>query len=309
MILDRFSFPGRWLLPGLALLLLAPALAAEEHDKHYHDDCRIEFSPKVLRCTGEWKHGDERGECRFRLVERELRCDCEGKPPYEPPDEPPDLGLDHFLCYEGRGEPRERRVDLIDQFHKEPKVQVLGAIAFCNPVHKKHEYGESKIMNPDHHLVGYKLLTEPDQTWTVLIHNQFTKGEEKLQVRQAQWLFVPTQKVRPKRHPKPEGLDHFKCYDVVEGREVGKKVTLKDQFGKYEVEVGRPMALCNPATKIHEGRETPVRNKRAHLVCYGVEQGFQGMVGFTNQLGDEVLSLRRIFGLCVPTAKQLMVEP
>ena len=89
----------------------------------------------------------------------------------------------------------------------------------------------------------------------------------------------------------------------------GRFATLLQGRGKHEVQVGRPMALCNPVTKIHEERETPAQNKRAHLVCYGIEQSFQGLVAYSNQFGDGTMNLRRIFGLCVPSTKELIDEP
>jgi hypothetical protein len=108
-----------------------------------------------------------------------------------PGEHPPPRDLDHFKCYEAKGEPIAVTVGLKDQFNHEPQVRVHVPFALCNPVAKKHENKETKILNPDAHLMCYKIETKSFDT-KVKIRNQF--GEAELPIQQADVLCVPTHK-------------------------------------------------------------------------------------------------------------------
>ena len=52
-------------------------------------------------------------------------------------------------------------VDLTDQFHFEPSVQVMQPKYFCNPVKKIHDDVTVQIEHPDAHLVFYQINQQP----------------------------------------------------------------------------------------------------------------------------------------------------
>jgi len=97
-------------------------------------------------------------------------------------------GLDHFKCYEAKGDPVNVTVDLEDQFGVEPGVLVKKPELFCNPVDKNGE----GIRNPAAHLTCY-WIKEKDETRTVRIENQF--GEQTLKVKNPELLWVPSEKI------------------------------------------------------------------------------------------------------------------
>ena len=104
--------------------------------------------------------------------------------------------LDHFKCYDCVGTPLTNVVvDLTDQFHLEPQVQVLQPVLFCNPVIKIHN-GTTPILHPADHLVFYAINPQPPFQIGVGSRNQFTVtgGQEQLQLREADLLGVPSLK-------------------------------------------------------------------------------------------------------------------
>jgi hypothetical protein len=109
-------------------------------------------------------------------------------------------------------------------------------------------------------------------------------------------------------------LDHFKCYTVRPRTTFTPlKVTLKDQFEAQDVTVLRPVSLCNPVTKCHDGVCTEPVHPEEHLTCYRT-QDVEGTPGFqrrrvlvSNQFGTQELTVvRRNDLLCLPSAKKLL---
>lgn len=102
-------------------------------------------------------------------------------------------------------------------------------------------------------------------------------------------------------------LEHFKCYSgkLAKGSTFQKRVAeLTDQFGTAQVEVVRPLRLCNPVQKNKER----FRNKKAHLQCYvtnGKVPDGPPKVSLRNQFGSFSAELRRADRLCIPSSKQL----
>jgi Concanavalin A-like lectin/glucanases superfamily len=96
--------------------------------------------------------------------------------------------VDHFKCYEAKGEPVNVTVTLQDQFGVEPQVLVGTPKLFCNPVDKNGE----GIANPAAHLTCYEIKGE-DKELVVSMRNQF--GEQVLKVEKSELLCVPSEKI------------------------------------------------------------------------------------------------------------------
>jgi len=113
--------------------------------------------------------------------------------------------LDHFKCYETRGNRIRRRVALEDQFEPE-LVTVLEPRLFCNPTRKLHTDGFTGVGvdHPEHHLTCYDIeLVQGDPPASNIsladrvIANQFT-GESTGDIRAVVFedlLCVPTRKI------------------------------------------------------------------------------------------------------------------
>ena len=114
-------------------------------------------------------------------------------PTQKQPGGPPH-DLDHFKCYAVvSGQlPTQQVVDLLDQFHNEPQVQVVNPDFFCNPVEKTHNAQVFPITHPDDHLLCYRISAQPFST-SVQTNNQI--GPENLSVVFPSDLCVPTQKL------------------------------------------------------------------------------------------------------------------
>jgi len=97
------------------------------------------------------------------------------------------LALDHFKCYEAKGQAPRETVDLEDEFGKEPKVRVGKPAFFCNPVNKNGE----GILNPEVHLTCYEIERKGEKR-DVVVENQF--GEQTLTVEEPELLCLPSGK-------------------------------------------------------------------------------------------------------------------
>lgn len=233
--------------------------------------------------------------------------------------QPPHRRLDHFRGYpitEAVPATADQSVILQDQFDiaagTREEVRVLNPAWFANPVAKRHGRQITPITNPDGHLKFYKIEpAEPDPERIIRYRNQFQRrGWGSAHLGQPIILAVPTQKIRPGDHDPPEGLDHFKCYDVLRFRPAGATVDLRDQFqAELGIEVGGMVLFCNPTRKFdpETGEAVGVTNARAHLACYRTwvttsDEPLPAVLA-NNQFGDEQLSLDPADLLCVPTRK------
>lgn len=247
-----------------------------------------------------------------------LGCATTAPTGYPPPAGAPAPPLDHFLCYEviPPALSPDAPIRIRDQFDERrwSRGQVLRPLAFCNPVAKSDEVQEGRILNPDHHLVGYQLRTDR-RGRPVEIENQFTGFHPvKIEVGDALWLLSPARKLYPEEHPAPVGLDHFVCYQA--SQEQTKNVKVDDQFTREPVaaKVGPLRALCNPADKKHRRNEL-YRGRPdggdlyRHLACYEIEAEIKPppRVRYMDQFfrrGND-LPLRRPWAICAPTKKKL----
>lgn len=222
--------------------------------------------------------------------------------------------LDHFKCYLTEGtKSMGVLVKLSDQFGSE-EARVLDANRFCNPVEKRRIDAAGKeevtpIANPDHHLKFYRIEAANEAPPRMLsVDNQFGK-EQKLEITQPRFLAVPAQKLLPNDHQPPQGLDHFKCYEVV-GKSADLAVGLRDQFlSDSEVKVLDPTLLCVPVAKIHNDKETPIQHPADHLLCYQIEgKQFQSDVRARDQFGDEGFKVNAASLLCLPSLTKVAID-
>ena len=105
---------------------------------------------------------------------------------------PSDLVLDHFKCYQARGDALNVRVDLADEASEERGVIVKRPKRFCNPVDKNGE----GILDPSSHLTCYRIRVPGpsyDDELDLLASNQF--GEQVLEVGDPELLCVPSDKL------------------------------------------------------------------------------------------------------------------
>jgi hypothetical protein len=222
--------------------------------------------------------------------------------------EPAAAALDHFKCYDGkfpRFQPREVR--LVDQFDRDRAI-AFRAELFCNPVSKNDE----PIRDRDAHLKLYAIRPAPGhppfRPRSVIVTDQF--GEERLRVVHPAALALPAQKLP---HRPPEGLDHFKCYNVepIAGTPAfqPREVVLRDQFDTERVRVVAPRLLCTPVSK----NEEPVHDPVTHLKGYVIEPIEQPKIDRTvvvrDQFGTETVRVRRARLLLVPAEKRLLKTP
>jgi hypothetical protein len=180
-----------------------------------------------------------------------------------------ELKLDYFTIYDVVDYRVEYKVALQGQFDEEPKEAELLALSnFANPVSKNKE----PIYDPNAHLTWYWLYQPiPEPTRRVGVGNQF--GEQEILIGKPTALLAPAQKEREESQF-PEGLDHFKLYWVLRGREpVDKDVALQDQFGIEEMGQTRvmyPILFGVPVKKEHRGKVSPIHNEEAHLMFYRI---------------------------------------
>lgn len=100
-------------------------------------------------------------------------------------------------------------------------------------------------------------------------------------------------------------FNHYQCYDTVDwGKLPEGTYKVKDQFRRNEVEIVRPLFLCNPVDKNGEGVPAP----DVHLLCYETRpadpdpETYVAAVG--NQVEDNRYYVRNPHILCVPSKKE-----
>lgn len=244
------------------------------------------------------------------------------KKPVEPAPSQPPSGtppstaelpvLDHFLCYRTQNmeNPDLSVVALSDQFDR-PEFKEFRSMQphrFCNPVQKTFDGRTTPIAHPDHHLTYYDGPgPENPQPRPVDSTNQLAAGPQRLKVGRPVGLFVPTEKNIPRDHPAPVGLDHFKCYEVLEGAAIGRTADLLDELETPhdDVMIGAPRLFCNPTEKQHGQERIPIAHPESHLTCYQVSGAGQAQFGGVNQLTDVNLVANGLEWLCVPSRKRL----
>jgi hypothetical protein len=199
--------------------------------------------------------------------------------------------LDHFKCYDSKGEENGDTVILKDQFGITGRTGVLSPELFCNTARKIHGAGGAGISDFDNHLTWYRLKPEGDfRPRDVAVYNQFVPNGQKMRVVSPEFLAVPTHKVmmdgKVTNHGFPTDLDHFQCYGVKADPIGPESIRLWDQFGPIPpgnpafwdaFRVRQALFLCNPTAKRHYDQAgnivggAGVMHPEAHLVCYKLE--------------------------------------
>jgi hypothetical protein len=224
--------------------------------------------------------------------------------------------LEHFQCYAVvRSEPPlQVPVFLTDQFDTAANPQtvfVTRAFRFCNPTDKFHRNQFFPIADDRQHLTFYATFPQTGPVRVVAASNQFDPAGAPQQLF---WLGDPVALAVPTHKPphnRPEGLDHFKCYQA-SGNQVFEVVGLRDQFlppgGRL---VLTPRLFCNPVKKqrLDTGEVTEILNPDQHLTCYATSRAkFDGSRDVINQFGVQVMAFGPTDMLCVPTKKLGWIE-
>jgi hypothetical protein len=102
----------------------------------------------------------------------------------------PQLSLDHFRCYDVKGQPATRTVRLRDQFATKT-TRVVQLVSLCNPVRKVKGRTISKVRRPRAHLVCYT-IRDTTRARRVAVRNQFEVA--RLRTVRSQRLCLPSLK-------------------------------------------------------------------------------------------------------------------
>jgi len=237
---------------------------------------------------------------------------------------PPVLILDHYLDYAVKDKkiPKFQKFNVLleDQFEI-ATYQVKKPVKLYNPVEKNGE----DVIDRTTHYVGYKIKGPHNPVTDILVVNQF--NEITVDTKKADLLLVPSLKsdAGPVAFGARISVDHFKCYkvEVTEGTPefVPREVLLRDQFLDKAFLVKEPTRLCTPVIKNGEGGNDGGvffcdgvgcdLITFDHLMCYKVKEidkqpKLQKRTIWTlNQFGPDVLDVKKVSELCVPSLKNL----
>lgn len=110
--------------------------------------------------------------------------------------------------------------------------------------------------------------------------------------------------------PVPKNMpgEHFQCYAAKPSeRRSFERITIRDQFGKDQVVLGRAVMLCNPSAKVHNKKRYGIRNAKRHLVCYNIVKQSRPKartVIIQNQFEGNYLNTAHRQMFCVPSHKK-----
>ncbi|MBC7965231.1 MAG: hypothetical protein H7Z17_04820 [Fuerstia sp.] len=247
---------------------------------------------------------DQFGEHKLAFEPCEMLCVPSKKRIVEPPVQ---ASLDHFKVYIVKKTEVSFPIASRGQFDKEPvKASLIALTHFANPVSKNKE----PIIDKNAHLTWYqfKPAEKPEPKRLITFENQF--GLQQITIGQPVYLLVPALK-KEDGLDFPKGLDHFKCYEVLEGKSVEKSVDLVDQFGSSQTTARIPKYFCVPAEKIRGDILEKIQNEKDHLVFYDIGAEDAGRVISVgdqfNRPATRELSVEKSVYLGVPTVK-LKVE-
>ncbi len=102
----------------------------------------------------------------------------------------PSLALDHFRCYDVKGQPATRTVRLRDQFGTKT-TRVVRLVTLCNPVRKVKGRTVARVRRPGAHLVCYT-IRDTLRRRTVTVRNQFERA--RLRTARSHTLCLPSLK-------------------------------------------------------------------------------------------------------------------
>jgi hypothetical protein len=224
--------------------------------------------------------------------------------------------LNHFRIYKvDRSEVREE-VSLKGQFDKEPVGALLTSIdRFANPA----SMNGGEMINQMSHLTWYSLRqAKREPRRDVEFENEF--GKQKVRLGKAVALLVPTKKIEDGSEI-PQGLDHYKVYDVLDHNVLEqfpvakRRVKLQDQFSTEDnLRIGRCMFFAVPVSEQHGEKLHPISNQNAHLTIHtilrtGPKKVYEKIAQNTiDQLGNHLLSITESEMLALPTVKTAWSE-
>jgi len=235
-------------------------------------------------------------------------------------------GLDHFLCYSVNELPGASGFEippgviLENQFTSASGFEpTIGPepVLHCNPALKQVGSTTYPITNPNAHSLCFPASSSVAQpTFTVKVTNQF--GSAKLKTGQPALLCLPSWKSLtgpPNMTPnQPPGLSHFTCYSVSylnakQHYTIPSNVLAQDEFASAPVpiQIGAPVLLCVPTTKIVNGATFPAINPTAHLLCFNVSPTPKvSPIWDENQFGTGALQVNTTVLFCVPSLKKIV---
>ena len=250
-------------------------------------------------------------ECGDGLLEGSEQCDdgntvpgdgCDATCQFEP------NFLDHYMCYKIKPTSpfTQIPVSLVDQFEN-AAATVKKPLALCPPADKNGEGVHDLVTHEEMYLI--KQTSPVHQARTVSTRDQF--GTLSLDALTVQTLMVPTNKGLGTVPPPPaDGVqDHYKCYKVRITPSTPPftpvAVSVVDQFQSRTYTLKKPVHLCNPVDKNHEGIQKP----SGHLVCYAAtttvaHHKLVKVIHTTNQFGEETMDTVKPVELCVPALKR-----
>jgi hypothetical protein len=239
-----------------------------------------------------------------------LFSSCGQQPSYP---EPPKFNLDHFKAYnitiiEAKKPPG---VTVKDQFmynaeQLDPKKIKYLILPVNKKVDEERYKGELPIPKSQNHLSWYRVKGDNSRV-EFEFRNQFTNFKfTKMVVKKLRALLVPTEKI--KKYSKfPENLDHYLCYQRVEGERTTKQVILSDQFQQnVKTTAIGPEYFCNPCSK--NGKE--IKNSEDHLAVYVLGKGksAEESVSIDNQFGKQSIVVKDQIFLLVPSKKNILCQ-
>lgn len=217
---------------------------------------------------------------------------------------------DHYLSYDIKTATlHSHKIRLKDQFISWTDFVVNKPNKLLNPTLKRHNNTVNPIKNPLLHYAAYRLDYEHDLhiSANVIAINQF--GTFKLDTFRPESLLVPSLK----RHlnwfddsSQSVPGDHYLCYTIPPITIDNQFGFLKDQFRSRIFETLTATKFCNPAAKIHDGKQFDIVNdvEGNHLMCFDIgKRRILRFVELLNQFGNKKALVANDHEVCVPTIK------
>lgn len=172
--------------------------------------------------------------------------------------------LDNYHVYVIQPNPVNQNVQLRGQFEQ----QFLPAFVVEHAKHLNPALvnNQQNLRDPNAHLSWYHINAPNEPNRVVTVQNQF--GMQTLLIGNPKALLAPTEKIEPGSQF-PQGLDHYKVYEVLQANPVNQQVNIRDQFVPNEGNVAmNPVFFAVPVEKWHNGNLFPINNTQDHIVFY-----------------------------------------
>jgi hypothetical protein len=209
-------------------------------------------------------------------------------------------GLAHFQCYEIHRQNFNRAGVSLDDALGAGTVTIKRAKRLCAPADKNGE--DPSAPGAPEHFTYYtiKQTTHFTKVRNVAVDNQF--GPQTMTLSKPDRMMVPTAKsLTGPPAPLDRPIDHYKCYKVGGAKLKRSGLMVTDQFGDIVVDIKKPLHLCLPAIKEHEG---PLVDPGTALMCYkvnGLPPAVLPEVHTLNQFGPDTFDIFGPRDFCVPS--------